>query len=329
MTRLTEIASIKGAITPEQAERWKQTLADLVAQGAPAVPGIREFLAKNEDIDFGRMLGGILLGQPSMRVALIKTLNQIGGPESEGLMAETMGTSVVPVEITLLANYLEAAAPGQYRKQATDAVGQVIGMASRGELPGLDVGPLMHLLQGLDATTLKQTAEKLESQYGAYAAITLASLEGGAGLPSILRYIDNPAPGVGPGLNLEYQMLAQMAPQSPEAGVALLQRARSGQISDAAWTRIAMGLAGDQYQRYGFSADGQPEIPNTSALKFFHLESGNQNYYSLPLAAVATPEQVDQRRRLIDQLLAANPGPPADQLLKQARANLLHGMASN
>ena len=89
-----------------------------------------------------------------------------------------------------------------------------------------------------------------------------------------------------------------------------------------------MGLGGDQYSMFSFSPDGQPEIPSLPGLKLYHMESGDQNFYSVPIAAFATPDQVDQRRQLIDQLLATNPGSDAVQALKQAKARL-SGLARN
>ena len=327
MTRLTAIGSLKGPITVQQAEAWKQALSDLAAQGPAAVAGIRDFLAKNEEIDFRRLPGGILLGELSMRIALIKTLDQIRGTEAQDLMVQTLGASTVPLEITLLGNYLEQQAPGQYRSETLNAAGEVFNMAAQGQLPDLDVGPMLQMLRNLDPATEKQTIEKLAPQYGMYAAITFAGLDASAGLPSLLRSIDSPAEGGAAGSQLGLQMLAQMSAQSPEARSALLQRVRSGQISDAAWPMIAMGLGGDQYSMFSFSADGQPEIPSLPGLKLYHMESGNQNFYSVP-AAFATPDQVDQRRQLIDQLLATNPGSDAVQALKQAKVRL-SGLARN
>jgi hypothetical protein len=298
-----------------------------VNQGVAAVPGIREFLEQNADVDFRTLRGGVLLGQPSMRTALIKALQQIGGSEAKDLMVQAMGATAVPSEIALLANYLERQAPGQYRNQTLSAASEVFTMASQGRLPGLDVGPLLQMLRNFDAATVKPVAEKLEAQYGFYAAMTLAGAEDGAGLSSMLTWIDNSTGDTSQAPDFAFQMLAQVATQSPEASAALLQRARSGKIPDSAWAKIAIGLAGDQYGMFGFTPDGQPQVPSSPGLKTYHMESGNQNFYSLPVSAIASPEQAAQRRNLIDQLLAAKPSPAAVQALEEARASLSAGLA--
>ena len=59
-----------------------------------------------------------------------------------------------------------------------------------------------------------------------------------------------------------------------------------------------------------------------SGLKTFHIEAGNQNFYSLPVSAMASPEEIAKRRAVIEQLLAANPNPGAIQALQTARSSL-------
>src|SRR5207237_691681 len=99
------------------------------------------------------------------------------------------------------------------------------------------------------------------------------------------------------------QMLAQMAPQYPDAAAALVEQAKQGQIPDRAWSKIVEGLAGDQYQLGKPPTDVvNPNLPPVG-LKTYHIASGNQNFYSLPFNAIGTPDQATQRRELLDQLM--------------------------
>src|SRR5262249_47044343 len=116
-----------------------------------------------------------------------------------------------------------------------------------------------------------------------------------------------------------FQMLAQMAAQYPDAANALLEQAKSGQLSDSVWRKIATGLAGDQYQIGSAPIDPGQGPGSLPGLKTYHIESGNQNFYSLPLGPDAT---IQARLSLIDQLLAANPSQSAMQVLQQARNQL-------
>ena len=117
-------------------------------------------------------------------------------------------------------------------------------------------------------------------------------------------------------------MLAQVAAQSPEAASALVEQARQDQIPERGWTKIVEGLAGDQYQLGKPPVDSaRPGLP-LSGLKTYHIESGNQNFFSLPFNNYGTPDQVTERLVVIDQLLAATQNPAALQALRNARATL-------
>jgi len=321
VTGLSQIDLTK-PINYETADKWKQAFAELIAQGPAAIPAIREYLQKNEDINFSILRGGILLGEPSLRAALLDALHQIGLPESTGLMVETLKTSVTPTEIALLAGYLDQQAPGQYQSDAVNAANDAFKLAAEGQLPGWDVAPLFQMLQRLDSATAATAAQNLLSQWKYYSAMTLAGIQGGEGIKVLIQQAregGNSAEGQN---DFALQMVAQVAAQYPQASSALIQQARQGQIPDSAWQKIAMALGGDQYSMINLSPNGQPELPSLSGLKTYHLETGNQNFYSVPLSAIADPAAAVQRRNIIDQLLALNPGDTAVQYLKQARAQL-------
>jgi len=93
---LTNLDFSRGPITKEQAEQWKQGLQGLIAQGTSAVPAIREFLEQNQELNFGAIAGGELLGQSSLRSALINGLAQIGGPEAMSVLAQTLQGTTLP-----------------------------------------------------------------------------------------------------------------------------------------------------------------------------------------------------------------------------------------
>jgi len=70
-------------------------------------------------------------------------------------------------------------------------------------------------------------------------------------------------------------------------------------------------------------------MPAALGTRTYHLDSGNQNYSSIPLSMLPASDQVAQRRDLIDRLIAANPGPAAVEMLQKARASLTAGLARN
>ena len=149
--------------------------------------------------------------------------------------------------------------------------------------------------------------------------MALAGLPNGEGLPSLISLAQNTSAAGSGKSTFALQMLAQVAGQYPDAGAALLEQARANQIPDRTWTRIATGLAGDQYQFGGPSLDQAVPI---SGLKGYHLESGNQNFVSLPVPPDISADEVDRRLALIDQLLATQPSPAAAQALQESRQTL-------
>jgi hypothetical protein len=304
-----------GKITQEQADQWKQALQTLTVQGAAAVPAIRDFLEKNLEFNFAGVEGGQWLGQPSLRTALLNALQEIGGPEATDLMLHTLRTSALPSEIALLAQRLEQQSPGQYRLETLEAANQVLAMAAKGELTGWDVAPLFQVLSTYGDASTAANLQQLQSQWRYYATMALAGLEGGEGIPVLVRQVQEPTAGAK--RNLAFQMLAQQAPTHPDASAALIEQARLNKIPDSAWRGITAGLAGDQYYL------GTQQPGSLPGLKTYHLASGNQSFYSLPVAADG---QVAQRNGLIDQLLAATSNQAALTSLQNARATLSAGL---
>jgi len=315
---LTNLDFSHGPITQEQADKWKQTLQALTAQGPAGVPAIREFLAKNYELNFSAINGAELLGQTSLRSALIDALAQIGGAEATAVLVQTLQTTTLPSEIALLAQHLEQMAPGQYRQETLSAVSQVLAMAGRGQLPAeWDVGTLFKVLQTYGDSTTTSVLEQFQRQWKYYATMSLAGLEGGQGVPALIRQAQDPA--AGGKRDLAFQMLAQVALQYPEATSALLEQARANRIPESTWPKIATGLAGDQYL-FGAPPGGlgtEDAVP--PGLKTYHIANGNQNFYSLPFSADG---QLTQRIALIDQLLAVTSNPAAVVALQEARATL-------
>jgi len=191
-------------------------------------------------------------------------------------------------------------------------------MASNGQLPtGWDVGALFKTLESYGDATTASALEQFQGAYKYYATMALAGLQGGDGIPVLMREAQDAS--AGGRRDFAFQMLAQVAAQYPDAGAALLEQARANQIPDGAWSKIAMGLAGDQYQ-IGAPPSGDGNNPDLNAgLKTFHIGSGNQNFYSLPVAGEA---QIQRRLALIDQFLGATSNPSALAALQSARATL-------
>jgi hypothetical protein len=145
VAKVTSIATAE--VTPATAALLRQTLDGLKASGFEAFPAIRDFLAKNQDIPFGNRDVATAIGQPSLRLAFLNVLEEIGGPEAINVAAEVLGTTGDPLEIARLSGFLEKSAPGQFREEALKAAGEALKFAREGQLQGQRIAPAFEVLQ--------------------------------------------------------------------------------------------------------------------------------------------------------------------------------------
>ncbi len=121
-------------------------LEDLALLKDEAVPAIRDFLARNEDLDYSEKSqdegdrGGDrsrwrwsrssppteFTLPPSLRIGLFEVLEEIGTPAAEEALADVLGTSGRAVEIACVVRMLEAMAPGKYREAAIAAAKELL-----------------------------------------------------------------------------------------------------------------------------------------------------------------------------------------------------------
>src|ERR1043166_8324660 len=207
----------------------------------------------------------------------------------------SQGAGAVPAIREFLAQSLEQQAPGQYGPMAMEAAREALAMATAGKLEGRDVGPLFNLLQqhgGADAIADLQGAS---SQYRYYAAIALANMPDGAGISALVQMVQDPDALSKGGRAPALQMLAEAVFQSPEARQALLEQARLNQIPGSTWVNIAQILAGDK------TLIGP--APIESGVRSFHLQAGNQNFYTMPDHSQWPPEMIQRNQDLIQQFM--------------------------
>ena len=159
-------------------------------------------------------------------------------------------------------------------------------------------------------------------QWKYYASLSLSQLANGAGIPALIQMARDPAAAGKGTLGVALEMLAQVAPQYPEARSALIEQARQNKIPPNLWPYVASSLTGDQYQ-YQESVFGSPAAsPAAGDLKSIHINFGNQNLYSAGGSSLS-PDQTTQQLSLIDELLLANNDSTAVDPLRQFRDLLL------
>jgi hypothetical protein len=315
MDTLTAL-DLKGPITAEDAQKWKESLQQLVRQGSSSVVAIQQYMAQNLDVSFAGVTGADQLGYSSLRAGLLDALGQIGGPESTAAMLQILQSSVYPTDIATLAATLEQQAPGQYSGQVLTAARAQLALAAQDQLGNANVGPLFQLLAGAAANGTDVTSDltQYSSKWPYYATIELANLPNGAGVASLIQIAQE---STGGNQSAAAQALAQLAPQNSQAVSALVAMAQQGQLTDAELAELApyLGLRENQ-----LGSQGNP--PGTS-VQGLHIADGNQDFTVAELNSL-TPDQITQRLSIIDQLLQAVPGSDtmAQQALKQQQSIL-------
>jgi hypothetical protein len=316
------LAAIDGKqpVTPEQAQKWKDSLQQLIRQGSASVPAIQQFLALNQDANYAGVSGADALGYNSLRSAMLDALAQIGGPDSTQAMLQILQSSTFPTDIATLAKTLDAQGPGQYQQAILDAVRQQLNLGAVDGLGGANVLPLFQVLasEAAGGANVSGDLTQFAEKWPYYSAIALASLPDSAGLPSLIQIAQGTVPG---NPSAASQALAELAPQNPQALSTLLDLAKGGQLSDLVLSQLAPFLGGREYQL------GPPQDPAATGYQTIHLANGNQDFSAFDSGETLTPSQITQRLSIIDQFLQAIPSTdPAAQDALQAQRNALAAM---
>jgi len=302
-------------MTLDQITEWKQNFQKLIQQGPQSIPAILEFLKKNQDVEFGPGGHGAL-GYSSARRAMFEVLAQVGGPEGSGALVQVLQDSADPREIAALADHLNKMAPGEHTAVILQATRDVLGLAESGKLPNEDVGPLFEVLQKNGDQSAATELEKSSDRWKYYSAMALANLPNGAGIPSLLKMLDDSSANKLTAL----QMLAQVASQHPDARAALLEQARANKISPNYWPYLIDGLAGREYH-YSNSEEGSG-LTSVEDLKSTSIKFGNQNFYTVPSPSIASPDFVDARLGIINDLKSVTSDPAGIKALEQSQLEL-------
>ena len=299
VARLLTLISNQVPTSVEQAVEVKTALTELAKLGTAALPGIRDLLARNFDLQFASGEAVQAAGHPTLRLGLLDVLGRVGGSEAIALAAETLKTTPYPVEITKLMSILESAAPGEYRQAAIEAARDALVLANEGELAGQRVAPLFEVYQTYgDQSVIPELQAALQGKWRQNAALALAELPEGIGVPALIQFAQDPATASYGKGDVGLRPLAQISIRYPDAFEALLQQARDNKIAETAWPTIVSALSGNDYISNGQVLQGT-RSPTTD------------------LNALTT-----QRLALLDRLAPVVSSPAASQLLAQQRSIL-------
>jgi hypothetical protein len=289
-----------GGVSPQKAEELKRSFKQLVDEGAGAVPAIREYLNRFEDVDFDSVGAGKQVGYSSLRMWMLDALRQISTPDAMELSLQTLQTTGDPREIGFLAKGLEQQLPpDQFRSVVVAAASETLGQALSDQSDGRNVTPLFEVLQKYGDEGVISLLEKSCGKWNFYATLALAGMPDGAGIPALVRVAQDQASAPGGNGDSALRPLAQAAMQFPEARASLLELARLNQVPEKAWPGIAASLAGN------------------------YIQYGNQLFGNTAPPVVWSKEQIDLRLDLIDQMIAATTSPAGKEVLQSAHEQML------
>ena len=304
VARLAQPEFFNGGITPQKADELKRSLKDLAEQGVAAVPAIREYLDRFQDIDFDALGEGKLVGHSSLRIGLLDALGQIGGPEAAELSLQMLQKTGDALEIGFLAKVLEKQLPPeQFRQAALSAATEALAQASNSKSDGRSLTPLFEVLQKYGDESVVGVLEQAVAKWKYPATLVLAGMPDGVGIPALIRLAQDPAIRASGTGDYALRPLAQAAMQYPEARAALVDQARLNQIPETAWPTLAASLTGN------------------------YIQYGNQLFSSTAPTIVWTSDQINQRIGIIDQLMTVTSSAGAQQALYKARATLVGRLA--
>jgi hypothetical protein len=116
-------------------------LEELAQTGPAALPAIRDFFARNADVEFdtswlqGRSaregrLPTDLVAPVSLRLGLMDVVSRIGGEKAEALLLDVLRTTRRGLEVAWLTRALHELAPGKYRDAAVVAARTLLAAGS-------------------------------------------------------------------------------------------------------------------------------------------------------------------------------------------------------
>lgn len=284
---LADLQSLDWDGDPESEARLANLLQRLSLQGDDALIPLRDYLLKDD---------GSGTGSPELRRALLEVLLNLGLPEVEGIALELLASQPAAMEVWRLGQYLESVQPGKY----ADSIRTVAEQALIDSDPATDLpGEYFQFLGELgdDQTALLLSALPMHQE--AYGRLALAALPDGSGVPLLAQ--DARAFETGRDTmqgRLAIQLLAQQAPQFPEAAAVLIELAQQGVIPQELWPDVLDIVAGT----WALTPFQPPPQDLLGSHTYYH-EQGDQVIFRV---AQHQPETIDglqsQRLFLLNRL---------------------------
>jgi len=130
---------------------FRLLLQELLSLDTAALPALAEYFQRSDTVRYEAEARTNPLGAATLRLALLQLLPDISAPDNEEFQARLLPTMADPDEVVLLARQLQIAAPGKHREALLEAARASLAMTREGRFPGRDVGPVLKLIERLEA----------------------------------------------------------------------------------------------------------------------------------------------------------------------------------
>jgi hypothetical protein len=327
--RLLRVKSRDGSVSRERVNEIRRTLRTLTQRGEEGTAAIEDLQRRLQNGELDESAGSGVDDDSSTTVAGDAGRGPDADPDGVGPLLERLAGTEDPMEIAMLAQELEEKAPGSYRQEVLDAARQALQTAAK--VPPeerVDVSPVFETLQAYGGDGAVKDLER-DTTWRQYSLMALAGMPDGEGIPSLLASANDPRIPVDQRPQLAFQMLAQAASDYPEAGAALLDLARTGQIPERAWKSLGSALEG-MHLKFPLSlfdettAGGDGAVGGAPRVGGFENDTLDIRYDLRLVTPTWSQEQLDRQIDLLDQLIDATGSPDGKQALGEARTSLLN-----
>jgi hypothetical protein len=319
--RLASLNVTNGTLSIERANEWKQSLAQLERQ-PDAVAAIGDFLNKNIDLNFEPGGNDVSLGAPTLRLAMLHSLENIGGSNAVALAAQTLQRTADPAELATLIRYLDRVEPENHRAAAVAAARETLALATTRDWDGRDVAPLFEILKRFGGGDALAVIEKYANTWFDYAAITLLHWPDDAGIQALIRLAQNADGRLTLGHEIYQRALAQVAVENAAAADALVEQTKQNKIDVNAWPAVGSALAGNTLHLAKPLLEAPAPLAARPDTRKYHVSVGNQNFLEAMPPEKMERNEAGRRIRLVDRLLEATTNPAALDALENARISL-------
>ncbi len=251
----------------------------------------------------------------------------------ENMMFEQLKAIKDPLELALMAEILETAAPGLYREAILETARETLKNVADEDDPYNEpyMGPVFEVMQKYGDDRVVSDLQEVPQRWQPYATIALAKMQQGKGIPALIEAVQEQGALRKRNGQQALQMLAQASLEDPAAYEVLTEKARADVIPSHVWSKIAAILVGDsqsQIQPPNSNAasgkSGSVMKPSSYSTQTFLYEDGiRQVIYLVNQSAVLSGDELEQRLLLIDQLKTQTSSSQAIEVLENAHYALL------